>query len=179
VIVVGLLAGTATAPRTQLAIEIARRAAVAPERPRVEALGLVPGDAEWDGVTYELSQVGVGHATVVRSDRGVLEPADLDLALHYLPDIRVIVLVGLPASLVATALGAASWTGAPLVLIAPEAPVPDRDPAPIVLDPPESDPDGTFAGFVAALAVRVDAGAAPAEAWKATIGTLAADRVSP
>jgi hypothetical protein len=42
-----------------------------------------------------------------------------------------------------------------------------------VLDPPACDPDGAFAGVVAALAVRLDAGEDPAEAWRATVATLA------
>ena len=41
-----------------------------------------------------------------------------------------------------------------------------------------TDPDGTFAGFVAALATRLDAGRPAAEAWQETIAGLAADRVS-
>ncbi|HUQ44612.1 MAG TPA: hypothetical protein VM451_09430 [Candidatus Limnocylindria bacterium] len=181
-IVVGILATSATEASTQLVTEIARRAAAtgATGGPRVEVLGVVPGDAAWDRVTLGLAAAGVGHATVVRSSRGAMEPADLDLALHYLPDIRAIVLVHPPASLVSTALAAASWSGAPLVLIGPpEASLPEADPAPIILEPPSDDPDGTFAGFVAALAVRLEAGDDPAKAWKATIGSLAVDRVSP
>jgi hypothetical protein len=186
VIVVGLLAAEGTASGT--VVEIARRAAgggVGPLRAaapgpsrRVEVLGMIPGDASWDRATIELAHAGVGHATVVRSARGSMEPADLELALRYLPEIRVIVLVQPPDALVATAISAASWSGAALVLIGPlEGEIPATDPAPIVLDPPDADPDGTFAGFVARLAAEIDDGQAPAEAWQRTVGQLAADKV--
>ena len=185
-IVVGLLA--ADVPSSGTVVEVARRAAGAGAGPlraaapsagrRVEVLGMIPGDAIWDGATIELAQAGVGHATVVRSARGSMEPADLELALRYLPDIRVIVLVQPPEALVTTAISAASWSGAALVLIGPlDGEIPATDPAPIVLEPPGADPDGTFAGFVARLAVEIDDGLAPAEAWQRTIGSLAADRV--
>jgi hypothetical protein len=37
---------------------------------------------------------------------------------------------------------------------------------------------GTFAGLVAALAVRLDAGEDPAAAWKSTADALAVDKVA-
>jgi hypothetical protein len=52
---------------------------------------------------------------------------------------------------------------------------PDADA--IVLDSPPSDPEGTFAGFVAALAVRLDAGEPAGTAWSATVAALAVDSV--
>ena len=136
----------------------------------------------------ELAAAGIGHATVIRSGADSLEPADLDLALRYLPDVRVVVLVRPPARLLGTAVADADWAGAPLVLVGPldddalEALVP-ASPAiePMVIDPPAADPpgadpDGTFAGFVAALAVRLDAGDPPAAAFEATVASLAVDR---
>jgi hypothetical protein len=47
----------------------------------------------------------------------------------------------------------------------------------LVLQPPGADPDGTFAGFVAALAVRLDVGEESASALRATIAALAVDAV--
>ena len=101
------------------------------------------------------------------------------------------VLVRAPARLLPTALAAADWAGAPLVLVGPL----DADAtaaldgavdggldgastasSPIVLEPPrDADPDGTFAGFVAALATRLDAGDPPEAAFRATVSALAAD----
>jgi hypothetical protein len=91
-----------------------------------------------------------------------------------------------PERLLSTALAGADWAGATLVVIGPldadavamlDAAA-SKSPAeqPIVLDPPtDSDPDGTFAGFVAALATRLDAGDPPEAAFRATVANLAAD----
>ena len=145
-------------------------------------VGVAPADLEGDATLLELAAAGVRHATVIRSDADGLEAADLDLALHYLPDIRGIVLVEPGAALVAPAVAAASWAESGLVVIGPvdEAATTALDAAgdaAIVLDPPGSDPDGTFAGFVAALAARLDAGRTPGDAWQETLSGLAADRV--
>ena len=177
VIVVGLLAP----PGSSAVTEIARRAAAADAK--VEVVGVVPGDAAWDKVLFELTAAGVGHATVVRSARGSMEPADLDLALRYLPDIRCVVLVGPPARLLSTALAGAEYASAPLVIVGPLDPNATAtleargagSSAPIILDPPPADPDGTFAGFVAELATRLDAGDPPDSAFRATVSALAVD----
>ncbi|HEX3265774.1 MAG TPA: hypothetical protein VHR16_08930 [Candidatus Limnocylindrales bacterium] len=168
-IVVGLLAESSSAA------EIARRAAAAGAK--VELVGLVPGDADWDERLFELAAAGVGHATVVRSARTSMEAADLDLALRYLPDIRCVVLAAPPTSLLNAAMSGADFAGASLVLVGPldaEA-LAAISSAPIVLDPPPNDADGTFAGFVAALAVRLDRGEPPESAFRATVSALAAD----
>ncbi|HET9852998.1 MAG TPA: hypothetical protein VFP56_10890 [Candidatus Limnocylindrales bacterium] len=208
-IVVGVLA----APESSAVAEVARRAASIGSK--VEVVGVVPGDAAWDRVLFELTAAGVGHATVVRSERGSIEPADLELALRYLPDVRAVVLMEPPAGLVSTASAGADFAGATLVVVGPldagsiaalealgpssaasrsadEPPgsgaplgsgtppgsgAPSNSGAPIVLDPPATDPDGTFAGFVAALAARLDAGDPPEAAFKATVSALAVDHV--
>ena len=187
VIVVGLLAP----PHSQAVGEIARRAAAGGAK--VQVVGLVPGDPAWDTELFQLATAGVGHATVVRAARDAMEPADLDLALRYLPDIRAVVLVGPPARLLPTAIPGADFAGAPLVIVGPldddalaalesrrgsvdPEPAPGNAAAgPILLEPPARDPDGTFAGFVAALAVRLDAGEPPDVAFRATIALLAVD----
>ncbi len=159
-------------------IEIARRAAATGAR--TEVVGVASAGPVGDRQLVQLATASVGHATVTRSEAGGIEPADLELALRYLPDVRAIVLVAPPAPLLATALAASSWSGATLVIIGPL----DADAvaasgatsvAPIVLDPPTRDPDGAFAGVVAALAVRLDAGEDPATAWRATVAALALD----
>jgi hypothetical protein len=191
VIVVGLL----SASEPSAVAEVARRAASTGSK--VEVVGVVPGDAKWDRVLYELTAAGVGHATVVRSERGSIEPADLDLALRYLPDVRAVVLVEPPAGLVSTAIAGADFAGATLVVVGPldagssaaleafapgpaasrGAGGPTSAGGPIVLDPPPTDSDGTFAGFVAALATRLDAGDPPEAAFKATVSALAVDQI--
>ncbi len=178
-IIVGLL----TRQDASAVTEIARRAAVGGAK--VEVVGLVPGDAAWDGVLFELSAAGVGHATVVRSARESIEPADLDLALRYLPDIRAVVLVRPAANLVPAAIAGTDFAGATLVVVGPLdseslSALEKRDAdgwraAPLILDPPPRDPDGTFAGFVAALAGRLDAGEPADAAFRATVSALAVD----
>jgi hypothetical protein len=175
-IVVGFLGAAGRAG--DLALEVARRAAATGAR--VEMVGVAAPDADGDARLLELAAAGVGHATVVRSGADSLDAADLDLALHYLPEIRAIVLVGPDASLIAPAAAESSWSGAGLVLVSSKGAAPDTSAVPnaIVLEPPPSDPDGTFAGLVAALAARLDAGQDPAAAWKATASALAVDPVT-
>ena len=175
-IVVGFLG--ASGRDGALALEVARQAAATGAR--VEMVGVAAPDAAGDRRLLELAAAGVGHATVVRSGADRLDAADLDLALHYLPDIRAIVLVGPDSSLVAPAEAESSWSGAGLVLVTAKGSAPDTSSIPqaIVLEPPSSDPDGTFAGLVAALAARLDAGQDPSAAWTATTSALAVDPVS-
>jgi len=177
VIVVGFLGGSGIAG--ERAVVIARVAAAAGAR--VEMVGVAPPDLAGDATLLELAAAGVRHATVIRSFAEGLEEADLDLALHYLPDIRAIVLVQPSAALVGPAVAAATWSESGLVVVGPlDEPTTAtlREVATaIVLDPPASDPDATFAGFVAALATRLEAGEPAADAWRATLTGLAADRV--
>ena len=51
-------------------------------------------------------------------------------------------------------------------------------PQAIVIEPPPNDRDGVFAGLLAALAARLEAGEDPAAAWRATAAALAVDPVS-
>jgi len=148
---------------------------------RVEAVGILPADAAGDRRLLELRALGIGHAAVLRSPAAALDAGDLDLALRYLPDIGAIVLVEPAAGLVATASAAASWLGSGLVVVATDAAeVPDDglgSDRTVVLGPPRSDPDGAFAGFVAALAVRLAAGATPADAWSDATAALGVEPI--
>jgi hypothetical protein len=175
VIVVGILA---PGPAGERAVAIARRAAASGAR--IEVVGVVAATPAGDAMLLELAAVDIGHATIIRSAAQGIEPADLDLALRYLPDVRAVVLVDPDASLLPVARAAAAWSGASLVVVAAAGEITDEAPGPeaIVLQPPASDPDGTFAGFVAALAARLDAGEEPTVAWRSTIDALAVDPVS-
>jgi len=152
------------------------------EGARVELVGVIPDNPEGDRRLLELSGARVGHAAVLRAPDRALEPEDVDLALRYLPEIRVIVCVGLPAAILAKASEGAGWLGAALVVVRSGAAgtadeeMPLADGA-VVLEAPPSDPDGTFAGFVGAFAARVDAGATPADAWAATTRDLHVDPI--
>lgn len=181
-IVVGILAPPGGAPASAPfgAVEdVARRTAAAGAR--TEIVGVMPPGPAGDRQLLQLAAVGVGHATVTRSDAAGIEAADLDLALRYLPEVRAVVLVNPAAPLLATATAACAWSGAALVVVGPLDPEAgaalDATTAvgagtPIVLDPPSRDPDGAFAGVVAALAVRLDAGDDPASAWRSTLAIL-------
>jgi hypothetical protein len=181
VIVVGILGA-----RGGTVLKIARRAAATGAR--TEVVGAAPIGTAGDRLLLQLAAAGVGHATVTRLNSAIadaaasaagqaaIEPADLELALRYLPDVRAIVLVEPPATLLSTAAAAVSFAGATLIVVGPvEAAALDAlgSPLPIVLDPPAHDPDGAFAGVVAALATRLDAGADPAAAWEVVRMTLA------
>lgn len=189
-IVVGFLGGAdAPADSDDFAVEVARRAA--DTGARVEMVGAAARGPAGDKRLLELAAAEVGHATVIRSGADSLDPADLHLALRYLPEIRAVVLVRPPARLVAASVSGADFAGAALVLVGPldatalavvDAGVPNSASLenagvsqPIVLDPPARDPDGTFAGFVAALATRLDAGEQPDAAFRATVSQLAVD----
>jgi len=173
----------ARAPRIA-AVAVAARASS--DGAEVQVVGVVQDDPAGDQLLRELAGGGVGHAAVLREPVRDLEEADLDLALRYLPGIRVVVVVALPPAVVAVAGEHAAWAGASLVVIegadratdpaatTSTAEVPDGA---TVLQAPRSDPDGTFAGFVGAFAARLDGGATPADAWAATTRELAVDRV--
>jgi len=145
----------------------------------VEIVGLVPGDADGDRRLIDLATQGVGHAAVLRSPGEAMEAADLELALRYLPGVGTIVLVDDGrGDLLAAAVAAAAWGAAGLIVVAPRgAATAELPESALLLQPPASDPDGTFAGFVAALAIRIDSGEELAEALRSTIAALAVDAV--
>ena len=110
-----------------------------------------------------------------------MESADVSLALRYLPEVRVVVAAGLEPGLLTAVAEGAAFAGAPLVVVNVDHDATDVPAMPAeatVLAAPASDPDGTFAGFVAAFAVRLDRGEVPSDAWAGTLGALAVDPVS-
>lgn len=143
----------------------------------VEIVGLVPGDPSGDRRLLDFATQGVGHAAVLRSPGEGLEAADLELALRYLPGVGTIVLVDDGrGDLIATAAAAAAWGAAGLVVVAAGSDGTTELPATaLVLQPPASDPDGAFAAFVAALAVRLEAREESGAALRSTIAALAVD----
>lgn len=89
-----------------------------------------------------------------------LEPADVELALRYLTDYRVIVVAepGRP-DLVEVAAAAAGYGEAALIVLT--APGGDGPRGATVIEQPDADPDGAFATLVGTLAADLDAGALP------------------
>jgi len=100
-----------------------------------------------------------------------LEPADVELALRYLGEFRVIV-VAEPqsADVLKVVADAASYSTADLIVVAggdglgEEITLPAG--ATVLQQPVDGDPDGAFAGFVGALAAAVDRGASSTDAFR-------------
>jgi hypothetical protein len=96
-----------------------------------------------------------------------LDAGDLELALRYIPDYRVLVVAAdLDAAALEAVVAAAGWSGAHLIVVLPEgtsAPaIPDGATA---LLRPATDPDGAFAAMVSSYAVALDRGDEPRAAF--------------
>ncbi len=111
----------------------------------------------------------VGDPAVARTAPAgpILEAADIELALRYLPDYRVLVIAEpLPAASLEVVLAASRWSGAALVVLVPrDSEPPALTPEATVLEAPDSDPDDVFATVVGAYAAALDRGEEPAEAF--------------
>ncbi|MBA2700452.1 MAG: hypothetical protein H0U58_01965 [Chloroflexi bacterium] len=111
-----------------------------------------------------------GHA-----DEPTLDGDDVDLALRYLTDYRVIVVAGARGvDIVRVAAAAADWASAHLVVALPAgttaaAGLPD---AALVVTAEDGD-GGALAGLLGVYAARVDQGAPPADAFTAFRQTVA------
>jgi pfkB family carbohydrate kinase len=101
-----------------------------------------------------------------------LDPADVELGLRYLTDFRVVVVAeASPVEVIAVAAEAARWDASRLILVTdPQGDIPaDLPDDAIVLEAPDSDPDGVFADLVGTLAAGLDGPAEPGEAFRASI----------
>ncbi len=98
-----------------------------------------------------------------------VDAADLELALRYVPDYRVLVLAAdLDPRATETVVAAAEWSGAALIALVSESAPTNAFPEPTtVVIRPAADPDGSFAAMVAAYAASIDRGADPADAFAA------------
>jgi sugar/nucleoside kinase (ribokinase family) len=100
------------------------------------------------------------------ADRPTLEPADVELALHYLPDQRVIVVAeSQPDAVVAVASEAAAYAGATLLVVVPPGKV-AAPPGAIVVEAPPDDADGSFGAMLGELAALLDSGVSADEAFR-------------
>ena len=95
-----------------------------------------------------------------------LEPADIELALRYLPDYRVLVVAeSLAPEALQIVVAASRWSGAALILVVPSGSEPLDVPDATVLEAPAEDPDDAFASVVGGYAAALDRGEEPAEAF--------------
>ena len=96
-----------------------------------------------------------------------VDAADVELALRYVPDYRVVIVTAdLDPTALAAVVAGAAWAGARLiVLVPPELTAADEVIDATVLARPASDPDGSFAAMVAVYAVELDQGAEPSAAF--------------
>ena len=100
-----------------------------------------------------------------------LEPADVELALRYLGEFRVIVVAEPQSAGVLTVVAdAASYSTAELIVVAGRAGLGEGITLPagatVLQQPADGDPEGAFAGFVGALAAAVDGGASSTDAFR-------------
>lgn len=109
----------------------------------------------------------------ILTDAPSLDAADIELALRYIPDYRVVVVTQpLAEDALEAAAAAARWGSAALVvLVAAGSPPPAAvTPDVTVLETPPDDPDDVFAGLVGGYAAALDRGEDPGEAF-ATVAT--------
>jgi hypothetical protein len=127
--------------------------------------------ADGEDAPFDEPDTDVTSSAAHRADRPTsglsLDAADIELALRYLPDYRVLVVADAlaePSQRVAVA--AAGWNGAALIVVvaagADQSTPPDGA---TVLEAPSADPDDAFAGVVGAYAAALDRGEEPAEAF--------------
>jgi hypothetical protein len=178
-----------------IALAAARRGAA------VELVGRAGEDAAGDALMIALARGGVGHVALLRDparptpivapapEEGtlvdehaeepaprsivgpILEPADVSLALRYLPSYGVIVVTDeVMPTIVPVAAEAAAFAGAHLVVLVQEGGAPDGATEGTVLEAPAVDPDGAFAELVGSYAAALDAGVRPADAFGAATG---------
>jgi len=99
------------------------------------------------------------------AERPALDAADVELALRYLADQRVIVVAEPQADPVVAAVAeAADYAGARLVVVTSASS--QRPARALVVEPPADDRDGLFGSLLGELAVLLDRGASPDEALR-------------
>lgn len=106
--------------------------------------------------------------------RPELDSADLELALRYLRDFRVVVVAEpQPVDVVGVAADAAAYAEAHLLVVV----TPGSEPPPVpegstVLEAPGEDPDGDFARLLGAYAAAVDGGRQAGDAFRELVAGL-------
>jgi ribokinase len=144
-----------------------------PGRPTPAAPPRVGESPSPDGPALGESLLDDSHGALADGDPSPaglsVDAADLELALRYVPDYRVLVIAAdLDPPALEAVVAAAGWSGAHLVAVIGEGSPTERLPErTTVLERPASDPDGVFGKIVAAYAVALDQGDEPAAAFAA------------
>ncbi len=108
-----------------------------------------------------------------------LDAGDLSLALRYLPDYRVVVIATpLEASAETAVVEAARWAGAAMIVVSANGTPPPTDVPEdaTVFEAPPHDEDAAFAAMVGRYAAALDAGLAPADAFRNASASAGASR---
>jgi hypothetical protein len=115
-----------------------------------------------------------------RSTGIVLEAADIELALRYLVDPRVlIVATPLDAASALVVADAASFAGAQVIALETGQGVPSELGPATVVEVPASDPDGRFAELVGRFALALDSGVGAGDAFRDALGVGGWERIEP
>ena len=145
-------------PATGLASPVAIAAATRGRT--VQLVGRIGDGPAADAVLQDLARHGVGHVAVLRDPSAgtvALEGADVELALRYLTDFDVVVLVDGGASVRSVADRAATWGGASLLVV-------DAERGPSHLAPTAGELAAAFAARVGSTAADADEAAAAVRA---------------
>jgi hypothetical protein len=144
-----------------------------PALPPDAAGSVAPDGPELDDLPPTLDADGDPDLAQAQEPVGLsVDAADVELALRYVPDYRVLISAGsLDAATFRAVLAASSWSGAHLIVLV----APGEDPAGLpddvtVLERPTADPDGAFATMIASYAAAVDSGSEPGAAFTAAQG---------
>jgi hypothetical protein len=177
--------------------------AAAGESQRVELVARIGDDATGDAVLLALTGAGVGHVASLRDAAhdtavlpgtdepvdpdedggsggpiadaipGRLDAADVGLALRYLPEIGVVVLVHPTGpDVIAEAVAGAGYASAPLIVLVEPGAEPDPLPASALVLEVEPDAEAV-ADAVGRYAAALEAGQDASAAFTATVGSLA------
>lgn len=154
---------------------------------QVELVGSVGDDAAGDAVAVALGRAGIGHAALLRDPAGRtpvsgkveaeadamprLDAGDLDLALRYLPECRVLVVTdAFPPDVMAVVVEAAVYHAAALVVVVePGADEPAGLPSSATLLSAPADDGGAFAALVGRYAAGLADGLPADEAWRVAL----------
>ena len=182
----------ATGSAARIALAAAARGAV------VQLVGKVGEDVDGEALVLALAQGHVGHVAVQRDPAHptpraepadddaaaeddvhpgtelALDAADIELALRYLTEFRVIVVADeLDSTVLRVAADATGWSNGTLIAVVPDGRrEPDGlPPDAIVLGSPPDDAEGAFDRLVGELAAAIDAGGDPRTAFRELIGS--------